>query len=243
MSLCTAVPVIFAVMKVEIWSDVMCPFCYIGKRRFEAALENFEHKDQLEIEWKSFQLNPLLKTDPNISINEYLAEAKGWTVDYARQLNNQVTDMAAEVGLEYRMENAIVANSFNAHRLLQLAKKHGAGDEAEEQLFKSYFTLGKNIDDTDTLTEIGTSIGLDQSQVKQVLSGKELTEEVYGDLQEAEELGIRAVPFFVLNRKYAVSGAQPEVVFADALLKAWNDEASSDTSATANSCDIDSDNC
>ncbi|WDF56613.1 DsbA family oxidoreductase [Mucilaginibacter sp. KACC 22063] len=229
-------------MKIEIWSDVMCPFCYIGKRRFEAALQDFAHKDEVEIEWKSFQLNPMMKTDPTISIHEYLAEAKGWTIDYARQLNGQVTDMAAQVGLDYFMDNAVVANSFNAHRLLQLAKQHNLGDQAEEQLFKSYFTLGKNIDDMDTLVEIGQAAGLEEDEIRKILSGKELSDDVHHDLREAEELGIRAVPFFVINRKYAVSGAQPEPVFADALQKAWSDEAVSATS-DGNSCDIDGNNC
>ena len=126
-------------MKVEIWSDVMCPFCYIGKRRFEDALEHFEHKDEIEIEWKSFELNPNMETNPNINIDQYLADVKGFTIDHARQLNAHVTQMAAEAGLTYNFDKAIVANSFNAHRYSHLAKKHGLGVEAEEQLFKSLF--------------------------------------------------------------------------------------------------------
>src|ERR1700744_3335374 len=118
-------------MKIEIWSDVMCPFCYIGKRRFEDALQQFAHKNEVEVEWKSFQLNPDMKTDPSLNINQYLADIKGWNLDYARQMNDHVTEMAAQVGLEYDFDKAVVANSFNAHRLSHLAKKHGLGDAAE----------------------------------------------------------------------------------------------------------------
>lgn len=230
-------------MKVEIWSDVMCPFCYIGKRRFEHALAEFENKDTVEIEWKSFQLNPLLKTDLSISVNDYLAETKGWHPEYARQLNEQVTEMAAQVGLTYNMDHAVVANSFNAHRFTHLTKQYGLGIEAEEVLFKAYFTNGQNIDDIDTLAVLGESIGLDPALVKQTLSGKEFTNNVYEDLREAEELGIRAVPFFVINRKYAVSGAQPEAVFLDAMQKAYQDKELVIMNDDADSCDINGERC
>src|SRR5665213_700495 len=153
-------------MKVEIWSDVMCPFCYIGKRRFEAALQEFARKDEIEIGWKSFRLNPDLKTDPTINIDQYLADIKGFTLDHARQLNGHVTQMAAEAGLTYNFDKAVVANSFNAHRLSHLANKHGLGVAMEEQLFKAYFTDGKNIDDPDTLVQLGAEIGLDANEIK-----------------------------------------------------------------------------
>src|SRR5580704_18126088 len=156
-------------MKVEIWSDVMCPFCYIGKRRFENALEHFENKDEIEIEWKSFQLNPDMKTDPTTNIDQYLADIKGFTIDHARKLNAHVTQMAAEAGLTYNFDKAVVANSFNAHRSSHLAKKHGLGVEAEEQLFKAYLTDGKNIDDLDTLAGLGREIGHDACEIKHAL--------------------------------------------------------------------------
>ncbi len=210
-------------MKVEIWSDVMCPFCYIGKRRFEDALEHFEHKDEIEIEWKSFQLNPNMETNPNINIDQYLADVKGFTIDHARQLNAHVTQMAAEAGLTYNFDKAIVANSFNAHRYSHLAKKHGLGIEAEEQLFKAYFTDGKNIDDEDTLIELGTALGLDANEVKQALESNAYADEVKRDIAQAQYLGIQGVPFFVLNNKYAVSGAQAVPVFEQTLQKAFDD--------------------
>jgi predicted DsbA family dithiol-disulfide isomerase len=210
-------------MKVEIWSDVMCPFCYIGKRRFENALQHFEHKDEVEIEWKSFQLNPDLETSPDLNINQYLADVKGFTLDHARQMNDHVTQMAAEVGLTYNLDKAVVANSFNAHRFSHLAKKHGLGVEAEEQLFKAYFTNGKNIDDGDTLIELGTEIGLDAAEIKQVLESNAYADEVKHDIADAQYLGIRGVPFFVLNNKYAISGAQAVPVFEETLEKAFSE--------------------
>jgi len=207
-------------MKVEIWSDVMCPFCYIGKRRFEEALALFPQADEVQITWKSFQLNPDMVTDPSISIHQYLADIKGWQLDYARQLNQQVTEMAAGVGLHYDFDRAVVANSFDAHRLLQLAKQHGLGDAAEEALFKAYFTEGKNIADRGTLTELGVAIGLDANEMKQVLSTNAYADAVKHDIDEAQQLGIRGVPFFVFDEKYAVSGAQPVEVFLETLEKA-----------------------
>ncbi len=208
-------------MKVEIWSDVMCPFCYIGKRRFEEALEQFEHKDEVEIEWKSFQLNPDMKTDPTININQYLADAKGWTLDYAEQMNNHVTQMAAEVGLNYDFDKAVVANSFKAHRFSHHAKKHGLGDKAEETLFNGYFTQGLNIDDNETLLKLGTAIGLDVTELQQVLESDTYADDVKHDIAEAQHLGIRGVPFFVMNNKYGVSGAQAVPVFQETIEKSF----------------------
>ena len=208
-------------MKVEIWSDIMCPFCYIGKRKFELALNQFENKKDIEIEWRSFQLNPHMKTDPNKNINQYLAEIKGWPLDQAKKMNERVTTMAREVGLHYNFDKAVVANSFDAHRLIQLAKKHGKGDAAEEALFKAYFTEGKNIADHPTLVEIGSELGLDKNEVAQMLRSDLFSREVERDVHHAEEYGARGVPFFVLNGKYGVSGAQSPEVFLQALEKSY----------------------
>jgi len=210
-------------MKVEIWSDVICPFCYIGKRRFEDALQHFENKDEIEIEWKSFQLNPDLETDTSINIDQYLADVKGWTIDHARDLNAHVTQMAAEAGLTYNFDKAVVANSFKAHRFSHLAKKNGLGIEAEEQLFKAYFTDGKNIDDLNTLVNLGKQIGLDTAEVRQALESNAYADDVKHDIAEAQHLGIQGVPFFVMNNKYAVSGAQAVPVFEQTLQKAYAD--------------------
>ena len=212
-------------MKVQIWSDVMCPFCYIGKRRFEDALQQFEHNADVEIEWKSFQLNPDLKTDTSLNVTEYLADIKGITIDHARQMNDQVTQMAAEVGLAYDFDKAVVANSFDAHRFAHLAKQNGLGDEAEEILFRSYFTEGKNIADHTILTDLGEEIGLDKAETEQTLTTNKYAVNVQQDIAQAQQLGIRGVPFFVMDNKYGVSGAQAVPVFLQTLQKAHTEWA------------------
>lgn len=210
-------------MKVEIWSDVMCPFCYIGKRRFENALQQFPYKSEIEIVWKSFQLNPGMKTQPGKNINQYLAETKGWTLDYAKKMNEQVTNMAKEVGLQYDFDKAVVANSFDAHRLIQLAKANGKGDEMEERLFKAYFTEGRNTADHETLILLGTEIGLDPLTIKTLLDSNVYADKVEQDIYEAQQIGVGGVPYFVFNDRYAVPGAQASETFSGALNKAWEE--------------------
>lgn len=210
-------------MTVEIWSDIMCPWCYIGKRRLERALDQFEHKGDVEITWKSFQLNPQMKTEPGKSINEYLAENKGWTLDHAKSMNDHVTQLAWEVGLAYDFDKAVVANSFDAHRLIQMAKSQGLGGNAEERLFKAYFTEGKNIADHAILVQLGIETGLEKNKVLEMLEGGAFAGEVRNDIYEAQTLGVRGVPFFVIDRKYGISGAQSVEVFLDTLQKAYQE--------------------
>ena len=210
-------------MKVEIWSDIMCPFCYIGKRQLENALKEFHHKDDIEIVWKSFQLNPAMKTEPGKNINQYLSEVKGWSLSQAKQANDYVTKIAKEVGLNYDFNKSVVANSFDAHRLIQLAKVNDRADEMEERLFKAYFTEGKNIGDHETLLLLGTEIGLSSETIKKTLNGNEYADEVEKDIYEASRIGVRGVPYFVFNDRYAVSGAQPKETFLGALNKAWGE--------------------
>lgn len=210
-------------MKVEIWSDVMCPFCYIGKRRFEKALQKLPGKDRVQVIWKSFQLNPDLKTDPSININQYLSEVKGMSLEHAAQLNLQVTAMAAGEGLDFELDRAIVANSMNAHRLSHYAWSKNKQDECEEELFKAYFIEGKNTDDLDVLVNLGNKIGLDEPELRKVLESDRYTDEVRMDIYESQQLGIRGVPFFVLNRKYAISGAQETAVFFQSLEKSFEE--------------------
>ncbi|KAA2245430.1 DsbA family oxidoreductase [Chitinophaga agrisoli] len=228
-------------MKVEIWSDVMCPFCYIGKRRFEHALAQFPQREAIEVVWKSFQLDPEMPKEGGANINEYLAERKGWTLEYAEQVNSQVTAMAAEVGLTYDFDKAVVANSFDAHRFSHLAAQHGLGDAAEESLFKAYFTEGKNIADHAVLADLGASIGLNAGEVSAALAGNGYANEVHQDISEAAALGARGVPFFVIDRKYAVSGAQPEEVFLQALERSYKEYAKAglEHGADGNVCGID----
>jgi len=208
-------------MKVEIWSDVMCPFCYIGKRRFEMALEQFPHKDDVEIIWKSFQLNPNMETDPRKNINEYLAEHKGISLEQAKMMNDRVTDMAREVGLQYDFDKAIVANSFDAHRLSHFAKQFGKQNEMEERLFKAYFSEGKNTADHETLVQLAADAGLDAVKTRTMLSENDFSDDVEQDIYEAQQVGARGVPFFVFDNSYAVSGAQPAQLFLQVLNKVF----------------------
>lgn len=206
-------------MNVEIWSDVMCPFCYIGKRHFEQALNEFPGKDSVTIVWKSFQLNPEMVTDPSKNINQFLAEHKGISIGQAKQMNDRVTEMARNAGLTYDFDKAIVANSFDAHRLSHFAKKYGKQDAVEERLFKAYFTEGKNTADHKTLIQLAVESGLDAEETRTMLAGNEFADAVETDIYEAQQVGVRGVPFFVFDNKYAVSGAQPSQLFLQVLNK------------------------
>jgi predicted DsbA family dithiol-disulfide isomerase len=210
-------------MKVDIWSDVRCPFCYIGKRKFEKALEKFSHKNEIEVNWHSFELDPSLKTDQSVNALEHISEIKGISKTQAEGMFSHVTQVAKEVGLDFDFEKNVVANSFNAHRLIQLAKTKGLANEAEEALFKGHFIEGKNIDDEETLIQTGISIGLDEKDVKEIFSSDVFAEEVKRDEMQAQSFGIRGVPFFILNNKYAVSGAQSPEVFSQAISQAWRE--------------------
>lgn len=216
-------------MKIEIWSDIMCPFCYIGKRKFEIALDQFENKDQVEIVWKSFQLNPDMKTEPQKNINDYLAEVKGWSIEQAKEMNDRVTGIAKAVGLNYDLGKAIVANSFDAHRLIQLAKTHGKGDAAEERLFKAYFMEGKNIADHSKLVSLGLEVGLEPTEVQKMLASNNYAAEVKNDIIEAQRIGVSGVPFFVIDHKYGISGAQESETFLQALNQAWAEQKTTNT--------------
>lgn len=210
-------------MKIEIWSDVVCPFCYIGKRKLEKALAKFPQKEGIEIEWKSFQLNPDQKTNPNISTLEYLAESKGWSLEQAREISSQVAGMAESEGLTFNFENAVVANTKNAHRLIYLAKAAGKGGEMKERLLKAYFTEGLNIDDSETLISLGKEIGLEEESINKLLESNQYEDAVDQDIYESRLIGVKGVPFFVLDRKFGISGAQTDEVFTQTLKKAWTE--------------------
>ena len=208
-------------MQVEIWSDVMCPFCYIGKRKFEAALTQFAHKDRIEIIWKSFELNPTLKTDTAKTIVQYLSETKGISIEQTKQMVAGAESMAKEVGLTYHLSNTKVANSFKAHRLSHFAKQKGKQDLLEEKLFKAYFTDTLNTDDDKVLIQIGKEVGFDEKEIKALLESDQFASDVKQDELEAQQIGVSGVPFFALNRKYAISGAQDSQVMLGALEKAY----------------------
>ncbi len=207
--------------KIEIWSDIQCPFCYIGKRKIEKALETFDGKENVEIEWKSYQLDPEARSQPGVDLYDYLAERKGQTREWAIEMHKNVTAMAKENGLDYHFEKAVLANSYHAHRLIHLAKKYAKGNEAEERIFKAYFTEGKDIASQQTLLELGKEIGLEEKEIKAVLNSDEFGDSVRADIEEAMNIGVRGVPFFVFNREYAVSGAQPVEIFTQTLEKSY----------------------
>jgi predicted DsbA family dithiol-disulfide isomerase len=210
-------------MKVDIWSDIRCPFCYIGKKKFEKALSQFPHKEEVEVVWHSFELEPSLVTDTSVNVYDYLAERKGQSLDWSIKMHEHVTQVAKEAGLEFNFEKTVMANSFNAHRLIQLAKTKKLGDAAEETLFKAYFIAGRNIDDNNTLIEAGTEIGLDKQEIIDMLASDAYANEVREDEAAANNIRISGVPFFILNNKYGVSGAQDPEVFSKALQQAWTE--------------------
>jgi len=204
---------------VDVWSDIVCPFCYIGKRNFENALKETGMEDQVKVVWHSFELAPDAETNPDASIYEELAKRKGWSPEQSKQIHQQMEGRAKESGLDYDFEKTIPANSFNAHRLLHLAKKHDVQNEVKELLFKGYFTDGKNIDDDAYLIAIGKEAGLKEDDIRKSLQSDDIEKEIAEDIQNARQLGIQGVPFFVLNQKYAISGAQPVEAFTQALEK------------------------
>jgi predicted DsbA family dithiol-disulfide isomerase len=210
-------------MKVEIWSDVMCPFCYIGKRRFEAALQQFPNKDDIEVVYRSFELDPNAKRDVNQDVHDMLASKYGMSREEAKAKNDEVAGQAKDLGLTYNFDNMILTNTFDSHRLMHFAASYGKMQEMTERLFKAYFTDSKHIGDHETLAALAAEVGLDKNEAAKMLAGDEYTKEVRADETEAGQLGIRGVPFFVINRKYAISGAQPVEVFLEALQKAWDE--------------------
>lgn len=210
-------------MKIEIWSDVMCPFCYIGKRNFETALEQFEHKNELEVVWKSYQLDSRIPEAPKDSYQDYLVKNKGMSQEQVKGMLDNVTLSAKQVGLEYNFDKAVMVNSLNAHKFIQFAKTKGLGDQAEEKLFLAFFTEGKNIADIDTLVQIGKELELGEADVKAALNDEKYASLFNQDIQEARQLGVQGVPFFVLDRKYGVSGAQPPQAFLENLEVAFDE--------------------
>jgi predicted DsbA family dithiol-disulfide isomerase len=226
-------------MKVEIWSDIVCPFCYIGKRKFEKALESFTNKDQVEIVWRSFQLDPDMKYVTGQSVHEYLGKRKGGTAKEGKQMNDAMAAMAKEVGLEYNFDQAIINNTMDAHRLLHFSKTKGLQSELKERLFRAYYTEGKNIGDLDTLISLGQEVGLVGEDIQNTLQSDAYQQEVALDQYEAQQVGARGVPFFVFDDKYAVSGAQPSEVFSQVLAKVWEEHVVTNANDVGGVCTPD----
>ncbi len=207
-------------MKIEIWSDFACPFCYIGKRKLEKAIQKLPDSSSIQIEWKSFQLNPDLQTNENQNTLTYLSQTKGWTQSQTIQMTAQVAAMGREEGLNFDFEHTLVANTKQAHRLLHFAKEKGKQDELKERLFQVYFEEGKNIDQQETLLHCAESVGLARGEAKQVLDSASFDAAIDQDVYESRLIGVQGVPFFVFDRKYGISGAQPDEVFDQTLQQA-----------------------
>jgi predicted DsbA family dithiol-disulfide isomerase len=208
-------------MKIEIWSDVVCPFCYIGKRHFESALERFEHRDDVEIVWRGFQLDPSMPREVEGDLHDYLAARKGGTREQAKALNDNVTAMAAAAGLEYDLDSARPANTLDAHRLVRLATEKGLQDQMVERLFRAYFSEGEDLGDHATLARLGAELGLDETEALEMLASDRYADDVRRDIVEARQLGLSGVPAFVIDRAFAVPGALPVDVMLGALEQAW----------------------
>jgi predicted DsbA family dithiol-disulfide isomerase len=205
---------------VEVWSDLVCPWCYLGKRRLESALERFEHADRVDVVWRSFELEPDAPREAG-SRRELLLSRYGMTAEQAAERDAQMTALAAEEGLEYRPDLAQLGNTFDAHRVLHAARAAGLQAQAKERLLRGYFTEGRRLTDGDTLVELATDAGLDAEVARTALAEGSFAEDVRDDEREAAAIGITGVPFFVLNRRYAVSGAQPSDLLLGALERTW----------------------
>lgn len=233
-------------MKVDIWSDIRCPFCYVGKKNFEKALEQFPDKDKIEVTWHSFQLDPNLKTQPEKSSLEYFSEAKGVPVSQAKEMYEHVYKAGKAAGIDFNFDHQKVANSYRAHLLLQLAATKNLANETEEALFKAQLVDGKNIDDEATLIEIGKSVSLEEDEIKAALESDDFGMDVTRDMMMASQMGISGVPFFVINDKYGVSGAQPPATFTEVLESSWKEFSAGDKGLqiihSGESCDVDG-NC
>ncbi len=232
-------------MKVNIWSDIRCPFCFVGKKKFEKALAQFPHAAEVEVEWHSFQLDPSLKTREDENFYDYFGKSKGVSRAQTDQMFSHVRNAGKEVDIEFDFENQKVANSLKGHILIQLAKTKNKSSEIEEALFKAQLVEGKNIDNVTVLTEIAETHGITAEELTAALNSDEMAYLVNQDMQMAAKLGINAVPFFVFNDKYGASGAQQPELFLEILEKAWAEYKAGDKGLQiieGDACDTDG-NC
>ena len=229
-------------MKIEVWSDIMCPFCYIGKKNFETALSQIPYKDDINVIWRGFQLDENLSKDEPISTVEYLKTRKNISEEQIKEMFSRLDEMGKAVGINFNQENAKTVNTGNAHRLIAFAQTKGKGSEAKEALFKAYFTDAKNIADYDVLAEIGSEIGLNKTEVSEMLNSDAFVFDVASDILDARGLQIASVPFFAIDRKYALSGAQSVEYFKSAITQAYEKHYLTNDDSTADACGIDG-NC
>ena len=211
-------------MKIEIWSDIACPWCYVGKRRMEAALEQFAHRADVEVSWRSFQLDPSAPAKVDESMEEHLAKKYGMSVEQARKSGEHLTATGAAEGLDIHFEKLQLGNTFDAHRLIHLAAESGLAEAMKERLLKAYFSEGALVSDRETLVGLGVEVGLDADAVRAALASDSQAAGVRADLARAREVGVRGVPFFLLDGKYGVSGAQSADSLLDVLEQVWEKE-------------------
>jgi predicted DsbA family dithiol-disulfide isomerase len=226
-------------MNVEIWSDIACPWCYVGKRRFEAALARFEHRDDVEVNWRSFELDPEAPLEREGDRAQRLAEKYGMTIERARDMERQMTEVAAGEGLDFHFEIARSGATFDAHRVVHLAHEHGLQDAMKERLLAAYFTEGELVGDHSTLLRLAVEVGLAEDEVRDLLAGDRYADEVRGDELTARTLGISAVPTFVVDRALGASGAHPPDALLDLLRQGWASRASVPVASGGDACGID----
>ena len=226
-------------MKIEIWSDIACPWCYVGKRRFERALADFPHAEDIEVVWRSFELDSSAPQRQEGRQAELLARKYGVPLDRAEAMNANMTAEAKKEGLDFHFERVQVGNTFDAHRLIHFADAHGKRGEMVERLFRAYLTDGEALGDRDVLVRLAADIGLDSDSVRSALTGNAFVDAVRADQERARMFGISGVPFFAIDEKYGVSGAQPPAALLEVLDQAWNDAGVAEVavSAPADGCD------
>lgn len=211
-------------MKITIWSDFVCPFCFIGQAHLDTALENFEHKDDVEIEYKSYLLMPDAEYQPGLSYYEFFADKFGMPVDKAEKQLKQQAESAKASGVVMNHDIAKIANTFDGHRAFQYAKEQGRGTDFFKRFYSAHFTEGEVLSDTDTIVRISEEIGLDGDAVRSVVENEENTDKIQQDISQAQQLGVQGVPFFLVNDKYSISGAQPVELFQQALNQIWQED-------------------
>jgi predicted DsbA family dithiol-disulfide isomerase len=229
-------------MEVEIWSDIACPWCYIGKRRFEAALAGFEHRDDVRVTWRSFELDPSAPREREGDRATRLAEKYGITVERAKEMERTVTDAAAGEGLDFHLDIQRSGTTFDGHRVVHLAAEHGLGDAMKERLLGAYFTEGQLMSDHDTLVRLAVEVGLDEDEVRQMLASDRFTDAVRDDERTAGRFGISAVPTFVVDRAIGASGAHPPEALNELLRQGWERRQPVTVIAGGETCDADG-NC
>jgi predicted DsbA family dithiol-disulfide isomerase len=228
------------VVQIEVWSDVVCPWCYIGKRRLETALERFPHRDQVEVVWRSFQLDPSIPEGVTRPTLPDLAAKYGASVEQMAATMKRVEDLAAAEGLEYHLADGVSGNTLLAHELLHLATERGLGGELKERLLHAHFEEGRSVFDVDSLVALGAEVGLDEDEARAALTDRRFADAVQQDIATAQALGATGVPFFVVDRSYGAAGAQPPELLLQILERAWADAHPLITVPAADGCTDDS---